>query len=232
VVNEAHDVAPAPPSEPTEIIVLDEDDRGELLGDVHAHPAPDSTRDRVLRAAAEVFGNLVFERVELSDIAERAGLDVDEVEAVFSDTAALLVEAAGRGGQAVLGVVLRSLSSGLPSPAVMAELIHRLQTPTPSPMHRLIVSAFAASLRDADVRRELEPHLRYARSAISVVVEQALVDGFLDDGSEVEPIVDFYVAMLLGSFVMNALELERPDTHDARMFADRLVEGLLRLDPS
>jgi AcrR family transcriptional regulator len=183
-------------------------------------------REGILQAAAEVFFEAGYQGASLSAVASAAGLEAEEIEGHFGSKASLLVEAVGREAQDFVALVLRSLTDGSPSSAVLTRLIVELQAGPALPMHQLLAETLAVAIRDAEVRRELDPHLRYLSSAISVVIHQAQGDGLITDDVDVDATVWACLTLMFGSCLAKSLEMEQPEPEQSQTVIMKFVQGL------
>ena len=76
------------------------------------HAPPDDTRDRLLRAASDVFGQVGFRRATVRDIVSRAGANVAAVNYHFGDKDRLYAEVVRSG--VALGLQLYPVDIGVP----------------------------------------------------------------------------------------------------------------------
>jgi AcrR family transcriptional regulator len=182
-------------------------------------------RERVLRVATDVFTEHGYRDTTLEAIAASAGVPVADLDELFESKAALLVEAAGRQGQAFFASVLRALGDYTPS-VILTRLMAELQASPPTPMYGLWSETLVSSLRDAEVRRHLDPHLRYAKSAIEVVVRAAKDDGFIAADVDVDATVHACVSLMFGSCIVNALGIQQPTLEHAWGVILKFVDGL------
>src|SRR6187455_212736 len=114
----------------------------------------DTTRERLVRAAAEVFSEKGYDRAGVQEIARRAGLTTGAIYANFSGKAQLLFEAIGSRSADELDDLLRpARAQPLTAGALLAELgSHLLDEPRPGDRQgNLLIEAFVAARRDDDL---------------------------------------------------------------------------------
>jgi AcrR family transcriptional regulator len=184
--------------------------------------SPESTRERVLDAAAEVFAAQGFEGARIASIAKAAGLSVGAIYNHYPSKAELLAavverhtaEDLGRllGGESAVGVLDlivergRELDQGPPAALLLAEVI--LAARRDPEVARVL-------LRESTVREELlAEFLRFAQASGDVVAD---VDAAV--------VARFCLMLGLGSIMVRALDLPSTDQAAWAGFIDRLVDG-------
>jgi AcrR family transcriptional regulator len=172
-----------------------------------------------------VFIEVGYPDADLAEITRRAGADPGDIDRLFESKAALLVEAAGRVGQEFFAGVLRRLDEVTPS-LVMTAIVVELQAGPVTPMYQLWAETLVLSLRDDDIRRHLDPHLRYAQSALEVVVRAAKDDGLIHQSIDVAATAHACITLMFGSCVMNALGLPQPTVEASAGVLSKFVDGL------
>lgn len=192
-------------------------------------PSADALAERhesILRAAADLLYECGANDLDLDDVANRAGLTRAELDEVAPSRASLIVDATGREVQDFLATVLVSITEGAPAAAALVDLIVELQSGEAVPMHPLLAEALVAGIRDPDVRTELRPHLRYALAALDVVIREAQEEHLISSDVHVRATSHLCLTLLVGSCLVAALGLERPDPRLARSVILSVVQGL------
>ena len=182
-------------------------------------------RERLVHAATTTFLDLGYGETELAEVARRAGASTDDVVRLFESKAALLVEAAGREGQEFFAGVLRRIDEVTPS-LVLTALIVELQAGPITPMYQLWAETLVLSLRDPEIRRHLDPHLRYLRSAIDVVVRAAKGDGLIHESVDTAAATHACTTIMFGSCIMNSLGVTKPAADASAGVVFKFIDGL------
>lgn len=183
------------------------------------------TRERLLDAAIEVFAERGYAGTSVQEIATRAGLTTGAIYANFDGKAHLLFEAITSHGRSYLDELLMS-GGGLTGGDLMAELAsHLLDRPLG---HRLglLIEAFVASRRDAELAGFVQSLLGERSDAIRVLVDRARAEGDIADAVSSDALVKFSLVLSLGSLLFNALDVELPDGDEWSSLIHRLVDAL------
>lgn len=184
----------------------------------------EAVRERLLRAAAEVFVERGYEGAGTAEIARRAGLSVGAIYSNYGTKAELL-------GHAIAAHVPDRLADlfAAESPdtaiAVFRELARGLPGRT-GEHGAMLIESFAAARRDPDVARMIGGGIRRHMGELAETVELAL------PGNHLRPdaIAYFCMTVVLGSLVMNTLELPRPGPDAWAAVIDHFV-GSVREEP-
>src|SRR5687768_18266816 len=140
-----------------------------------APAAPDvlaTTRDRLLGAATEVFGERGYDGAGVQEIARRAGLTTGAIYANFPGKAALLFEAIGARSADELDDLLRPVRAALTAGELLAELgSHLLDEPRPGDRAGLLIEAFVAARRDDDLATLVRSLIDERATSIGTIVE-------------------------------------------------------------
>lgn len=184
----------------------------------------EAVRERLLQAAAEVFVERGYEGAGTAEIARRAGLSVGAIYSNYGTKAELL-------GHAIAAHVPNRLAdlfaaeSADTAVAVFRELARGLPHRT-GEHGAMFIESFAAARRDPDVARMITGGIRGHLTELAETVELALPEHHLRP----EAIAYFCMTVVLGSLVMNALELPSPDPGAWAAVIDHFV-GSVREPP-
>jgi AcrR family transcriptional regulator len=189
----------------------------------------DPTRERLLAAAAEVFGEVGYDRAGVQEIAKRAGFTTGAIYGRFRGKADLLLAAiaaqshdeladlfAAQGEQEVAKRA-DDIITALGSHLVVEEFDHG---------QGLLLEAFVAARREPEVARMLRELLEERARALTRLIDEAKAAGVIDPTLESFPIVRFCHAVGLGFLLIGALDLERPQPEPWEALIQRLVAAV------
>jgi AcrR family transcriptional regulator len=174
------------------------------------------TRERLLRAAADVFGARGYDGTRVSDIAETAGLSNGAMYAYFASKAELLVGAVRVHGRRLV----TDLIAADPSRSIAGVLLEsgRSLRRRPEPEGYLVIEALVAARRDEAVADSVRPYIRERADRLADLVREAQARGELDAAVSPQAVAHFCVALAMGT------ALVPPDLHDV---GDEEWAGLL-----
>lgn len=184
----------------------------------------EAVRERLLRAAADVFVERGYEGAGTAEIARRAGLSVGAIYSNYGTKAELLGHAIAAHVPSRLADLFAAESADT-AVAVFLELARDLPRRT-GEHGAMLIESFAAARRDPDVARMITGGIRRHMAELVETVELALPEHRLRP----DAIAYFCMAVVLGSLVMNTLELPRPDPEAWAAVIDHFV-GSVREDP-
>lgn len=181
------------------------------------------TRERLLRAAADVFARRGYEGTRVADIASAAGLSNGALYAYYDSKGELLVEALRRHGQRLLA----DLVAAAPSRSVTGLLLEVGR----SLAHRrdgdgyLVIEALAAARRDDDVAGPMRDYVRERVDWLAALVREAQARGELDAELSPTAVAHFCLSLAVGTALVTG---DLDDVDDAAWggFLTRLVRGL------
>jgi AcrR family transcriptional regulator len=164
------------------------------------------TRERLLRAAADVFAARGYDGTRVSDIAEAAELSNGAMYAYFSSKVELLVEALRAHG----GRLLADLVAAHPTQPI-ADLL--LQTGRSLRGRRerddqLFVEALLAARRDRDVVEPVRGYVQERADWLAGLVLDAQARGELDPGLPPRAVAHFCLSLTAGTALVS------PDLND------------------
>lgn len=176
----------------------------------------DSTRVRLLDAAAEIFAEKGYDGTRVQEIARRAGLTTGAIYANFSGKADLLLEVVRQhGGQELEELLHRTPAEGQSTLDLLADLgVDLLATSHNKAANDLLFEAIAAARRDPEVARFLAAEFKGADSRLRSAIDEIREEGMLDNAIDPQAAVWFCHAIIVGVLVLDALSLE-PPTHEA-----------------
>ncbi len=196
-----------------------------------AEPAStDTTRERLIAAAAEVFAEKGYDRAGVQEIARRAGLTTGAIYGRFTGKAELLQAAieshttdelddlfAQHRFTGHASDILRTVGSHLVTPCDLDHDHHH------DGEAALLLEAFVAARRDPEVRAKLEALVDDRASRLGELVEEAKGDGSIDPDLDTESLVRFCHAVGLGFLLYDAISISLPQPGPWEQLITRLV---------
>jgi AcrR family transcriptional regulator len=181
------------------------------------------TRERLLRAAADVFARRGYDGTRVSDIASAAGLSNGAMYAYFGSKAELLVGALRAHGSRLLGELVAA-DPGRPVADLLLTAGRSLRRRR-DPDGYLVIEALVAARRDRDVAGQLREDVRERTDLLAGLVRAAQARGELDPALPAEAVAHFCLSLAVGTALVT------PDLHDVgdedwAAFLTRLVSVL------
>ena len=165
----------------------------------------EQTRERLLRAAADVFAERGYDGTRVADIAAAAGVSNGALYAHFGSKAELLVDALRTHGPRLLAEALAA-DPGRSITGLLLEtgrwLLRRRDA-----RGYLIVEALAAARRDQDVARPMRDYVGERGDWLAGLVRVAQVEGELDPALSPNAMAHFCLLLSMGSGLVT------PDLH-------------------
>lgn len=180
------------------------------------------TRERLLRAAADVFARRGYEGARVSDIAASAGLSNGALYAYFGSKAELLVGALRAHGRRLLDDVLAH-----PSRSITDQLLAtgRSLRGRRDPDGYLVVEALAAARRDPEVARPMRDYVRDRADVLAEQVRDAQRTGEIDPAVSPVAVAHLCLALGLGTALLPP-EIHEVDDEAWAGFLARLLTAL------
>jgi AcrR family transcriptional regulator len=159
------------------------------------------TRERLLRAAADVFAARGYDGTRVSDIAEAAGLSNGAMYSYFGSKAELLVDALRAHG----GRLLADLVAAHPSRSIadLLLLTGRSLRRRREPDDDLLVEALLAARRDREVVAPIRGYVRERTDWLAGLVQQAQVRGELDPDLPPQAVAHFCLSLAVGTALVS-----------------------------
>ena len=181
------------------------------------------TRERLLRAAADVFARRGYDGTRVADIAAAADVSNGALYAHFGSKADLLVAALRAHGRRLLAEVLAA-DPGRPIADLFLLVGRRL------PRRRdgrgyLIVEALVAARRDEDVARPMRDYVGERADSIAGLVRAAQAGGELDPALSPSALAHFCLLLAMGSALVTP-DLYAVDEEEWGALLTRLVAAL------
>ncbi len=169
----------------------------------------DETRERLVDAAADVFADRGYEGARVAEIAKRAGLTTGAIYAHYGTKADLLSEAIrSRGSGALDGLLAGEAADSV------VDLMRRLGVSVGSGRKgdgALLVEAVGAARRDPDVAKMLRKNVATRETELALLIHEAQRAGDIDADLSPDVVARLCTTLALGSLVVRALQLDRPD---------------------
>jgi AcrR family transcriptional regulator len=189
-----------------------------------------STRERLMRATAEVFGERGYDGATVTDIARRAGLTTGAIYANFRDKAELLLEAiaAIEAAQDANLFRIRGREEDL---ARARELFMQDVAGWVARDRRddraLVLEARVACRRDPAVRERLRAMEARRLRTVVELIESLEAIGVISHELDPETLALFLLSVPLGLGVLEATGLALPEGENWRALMERLVRTFL-----
>jgi AcrR family transcriptional regulator len=190
-----------------------------------------SSRDLLLRAAAEEFAERGYDGARVSSIARRAGLTTGAIYANFTGKAELLLASIESRGPDQLDALLVDGLEHDPGPDLLATLGAALSTRSVGTSRALVFEAIGGARRDPHVAELLREHFDASARHLADYAKQGHDEGWLDDAVDTEALVRLCLALALGSLSCDVLGLPVPDPERWRGLVERLADSLVPAPP-
>jgi AcrR family transcriptional regulator len=197
-----------------------------------SEPSVDLTRQRLIEAAAQVFAEKGYDRAGVQEISRRAGLTTGAIYGRFTGKAELLQAAIEARTTDELDDLFSSHAFDGRATDILRVVGSHLVTPTPDDEDEgaLLLEAFVAARRDAEVRDSFVSVLEERAGLLAELIEQAKVDGSLDPDLDTESVVSFCHAVGLGFLLFDAVSYPMPKAMPWEQLITRLVSALAPAD--
>ena len=163
------------------------------------------TRERLLRAAADVFAERGYDGTRVADIAAAAGVSNGALYAHFASKADLLADALRTHGRNLLADMFAA-DPGRPVVGLLLDVGRGLRRRRDSRGY-LIVEALAAARRDEDVARPMREYIAERAGWLAGLMRLAQAGGELDPALSPDALAHFCLLLAMGSALLT------PDLH-------------------
>ena len=182
-----------------------------------------STRERLLRAAADVFARRGYAGTRVSEIAEAAELSNGALYAYFGSKSELLVDALRAHGRRMLS----DLASGYPARSISDLLLQtgRSLHLRRAPDDDLVVEGLIAARRDAQVAPPMRGFMREQADWLAALVRDAQARGELDPGIAPTAFAHFCISLAAGTALVGP-SLDDVDDEEWAALLARLLAAL------
>jgi AcrR family transcriptional regulator len=181
-----------------------------------------SVRERLVRAAAEVFAERGYEGARVQEIVRRAGLSTGAIYTNFRNKADLLLAAVGTAQVDSLFATIElagDAADGLRFAGHELPLARRDTRP-------LLFEAMVAARRDPEVAALLRRRLMKFRALMAHAIASGKRDGSLASDIDVDAAAEFCQALGMGFLLMEAVGLPHSGDAEWRQLIDRLVDSI------
>jgi len=190
-----------------------------------ARREPETTRDRLISAAAEVFLDVGYDGARVVDIARKAGVTTGAIYSQFRDKADLLVKTLGAQGVDAVSNVLLS-DTELPVASMLRALGEILVEGALHPTEVLLLDAAVTARREPELREQLTGALGQRTDVLAAMIERARRECVVAGDISSEAVVRFLLILGFGSIVTRSLGLEAPDHAAWTRLIGRLLGGV------
>lgn len=172
----------------------------------------DETRDQLVAAAAEVFAEKGYEKAGVAEIARRAGLTTGAIYSQFSGKAELLLEAIDlRAEKEFEQLFNEHRFQGRATDILQTVGAHLVSPGGGEPDSPLLLEAIITARRDPELGAMLAARIEARAARMAALIEEAKLDGTIDDDLDTLALVRFCHAVSLGILSLKALSLDLPD---------------------
>jgi AcrR family transcriptional regulator len=208
---------------------IDLTDRG--FGDPHGPvPIEDSTKRRLVMAAAEVFAEKGYDGAGVAEIARRAGFTTGAIYSRFTGKAQLLAEAISTCTSDEFDRLFADHAFDGRATDILATVGTHLVTRQPEPGRALLLEAFAAARRDPEVADLLRQHLAERAARLAELVDASKAEGLVDPDLDTRAMVHFAHAVGLGFLLFEAVDAANPDAAAWEAVVQRVIASLVPSD--
>jgi AcrR family transcriptional regulator len=181
------------------------------------------TRERLLRAAADVFAERGYDGTRVADIASAAGVSNGALYAHFASKAQLLVGALQTHGRRLLAEAFAADPDRSVTDVLL--LIGRWLPRRRDARGYLIVEALVAARRDEDVARPMRDYIGERGSMLAELVRFAQAGGELDPALSPGALAHFCLLLAMGSALITP-DLHAVGEEEWAALLARVVSGL------
>ncbi|MEU6428716.1 helix-turn-helix domain-containing protein [Microbispora sp. NPDC046973] len=187
------------------------------------------TRERLLRAAVDVFARRGYDGTRVADIAAAAGVSNGALYAHFGSKAELIVAALRAHGPLLLADLLAA-DPDRPVADLLVAVGRRLPR-RPDARGSLIVEALVAARRDEDVARPMRDYVGERAGWLTGLVSAAQDDGEIDPALSPGAVAHLCLLLAMGSAVLTP-DLHAVGDEEWSDLLTRLVTAIAPTDPT
>jgi TetR/AcrR family transcriptional regulator, repressor for uid operon len=187
----------------------------------------DATRQALVAAAAEVFAEKGYEKAGVAEIARRAGLTTGAIYSNFSGKADLLLEAIDlRAEDEFERLFNEHRFQGRATDILQTVGAHLVEPGDADDRPHLLLEAVITARRDPDLAAALAARIEARAARMSALIEEAKLDGTIDEDLDTLALVRFCHAVSLGVLSLKALSLDLPEPEPWARLIEQLVGAL------
>jgi len=183
------------------------------------------SRQRILRAAVEVFLEKGYGGARVADIARRAGYTGGALYVHFPGRTELLAEAIVMEGRRLIRELLTELGA-VPAGQGVADALAGQMCRPGSTLDRLIIEALALAARDPEAKEMLDASFAELLSLVDDQIEQARTEGRIDDDLDADALRAVFSAWIFGLVVIRAIGIDQPQPTKTADVVRRMTGGL------
>lgn len=181
------------------------------------------TRERLLRAAADVFAERGYDGTRVADIAAAAGVSNGALYAHFASKAQLLIGALQTHGRRLLAEAFAADPERSVTDVLL--MIGRWLPRRRDASGYLIVEALVAARRDEDVARPMRDYIAERGSVLAELVQFAQAGGELDPALSPGALAHFCLLLAMGSALITP-DLHAVGEQEWAALLGRVISGL------
>lgn len=170
-------------------------------------PGDDDIRAALVDAAAQVFAEEGYSGARVQSIAERAGLTTGAMYNRFTGKSELLLEAL----DLHTSTLVDELAAADLGATDLLEAAGVALLDDQSPASALLLEAFMAARREADIADRLRPRLADERARLAKLVDADKDGGIIHDELDTNAVVTFCQSVSLGMRMLSAIDAEMPE---------------------
>ncbi len=183
----------------------------------------ETTRERLIAAAIEVFVAQGYEGARVQDVARAAGLTTGAIYANYRGKTELLFDAIGSRAGTEVDALLEQ-AAGSDARDVLERLGALLLRPNAHPP--LLLDAIAAARRDPELATVVRDRITNREATIADLVDRAKRDEVIDDDVDTDAFARFCLTLAAGALVVRTLGLEPPDQDNWQALIHRLFDAI------
>lgn len=184
------------------------------------------TRERLVRAAIEVFLEKGYGGTRVQDIARRAGFTSGALYVHFPSRTALLGEAIIREGQTIMTGLAEQIGSASEGPEAVATLLAGFSSGAPTNLDLLLLEALALASRSDEAKEVLATALDGFVEILMKRINDARERGDIDLAIDTDALRQVFVAWIFGGVVVKALNIGTAPIESLNDATRRLIGGL------
>jgi AcrR family transcriptional regulator len=184
------------------------------------------TRERLVRAAIDVFLEKGYGGSRVQDIAKRAGSTAGALYVHFPSRAALLGEAIMMEGRQIISGMVESVGRLTAADGGISRALTEFTLAKTSHIDVLLLEALALASREEEARSMLSSTLSELEDSMVAQIEEATELGLVDASLDVAAIRAVVSSWILGMVVRRAIGLGSPDFDRTLEVYTRVVGGL------
>jgi len=184
-----------------------------------------SGRERILRAAAEVFAERGYEGARVQEIARRAGMTTGAIYAHFDGRHDLLLAATGLQARTAAQEQLDALGDADVND-IIAAIGPALATNPDLGMRPMAMEALVAARREPQLHEVMRDRVEASNDELAALVARGQRDGAIAAGLDPETFAKFFNALLVGVAALAPVWKKPLPEEGWTVLLDRIMEGI------